>query len=204
MFSYNPQTLQIAIVGQKLSRRTVQALSQIAQTQLFINGVPQFYPAPPGGVAQPMSVPVASFLLPAILSGLEAGSQNVPANLPTGLQLAGPGAFNITAGSISLPDNGAGISTSGAALNPALATLGNSGAGIDVITTTGDLDMNGSFISTYSGGAIDVNSAAAVNVGTVEDFGFTSTTTPRGMYAEGAGDLSVTANGDISVAGFAY
>jgi filamentous hemagglutinin family protein len=199
VINYNPATQQISIVG-KLSQSTYQSLSQIAYTQLFINGVAQFFPAAPGTIPQPVLVPV-TFLTPAALAALYANSQDVPDNLATGLQVAGPGAFKVTAGSISLPDNGAGIASTGAALNVALAPFANTGANIDVTTTSGDLDMNGSFISTYSGGGITVNSAGAVNVGTVEDFGFADSSTPRGIYVESTGNLSVTAEGDINVAG---
>jgi filamentous hemagglutinin family protein len=202
LFSYNPDTLQVS-VSKKLLPADYTMLSEIAQEQEFINGVPQFTfnPANPLNPEQPVLVPV-TFLTPAALSALYANSQNVPASFPnTGLQLAGPGSFKITAASVTLPDNGAGIDTSGAALNTALAPLGSSGANIDLTTTSGNLTMNGSFISTYSGGGIDVNSAGSVEVGSAEDFGFANTTTPRGIYVEGAGNLSVTANGNIDVAG---
>ena len=200
-FNYNPDTQQVSVVG-KLSLATYTELSQIAFVQLLINGVPQFI-NPDAPVPQPVLVPIGAsgFLTPAVLLALYNNSQNLPDNLPTGLQLAGPGAFKVTGGSIFLPDNGAGVASTGAALNPALAPLANTGANISVTTTSGDLDMNGSFISTFSGGGIIVNSAGAVNVGTAQDFGFASAGTPRGIYVEGPGDLSVTAQGDINVAG---
>jgi hypothetical protein len=200
-FSYNPNTMQVSMVG-KLDQTTYQALSAIAYTQLYIRGIPQFtyHPDDPLMPYHPVLVP-ATFLTAAALQWLQSNSQDVPASLNTGLQLAGPGTFKITAGSVTLPDNGAGIVTSGAAVNTALAPLGSSGANIDLTTTFGDLKMNGSFISTFSGGSININSAGAVEVGTAQDFGFANSDTPRGIYVEAQGDLSVTANGNIDVAG---
>jgi hypothetical protein len=135
------------------------------------------------------------------IQALYAASQNSinPASAPQGIVLGGPGELDITAQSMDLGVSAEGISSVGPALNNALAKIATQGATIK-INLTGDLDMFASQISSWFGGAIDINVGGAVNAG-LADLPFQQPLAPHGIWTSGDSDISVIAEGDINVAG---
>jgi hypothetical protein len=143
-----------------------------------------------------------------------------PINVGLGYRLGGPGQFNIDADSIEL-GNTYGILSSGV-VDPQggygryanLVSLTPSGASINVTvaddstltvngvtTTTPSLDMLTSTIATIGGGDVNVTSTGgSMDLGSqdlftsVRQVGF-------GVYAAGAGNVNVTAYGDVDIDG---
>jgi filamentous hemagglutinin family protein len=152
-------------------------------------------------------------------SKLPAGSG--PPDGTYGYIIGGGGQFNITARTIDLGTT-AGIQSKGVGLYKVggiypLASLFGSGgvfdhgADITIITTgnhsagqtagdlVGDLDMYSSSIASLQGGDISIYSSEDVNAGSA-DFAV-NTSSPRGIYSTGQGNVYVYANGDINVNG---
>jgi filamentous hemagglutinin family protein len=131
-------------------------------------------------------------------------------HLSPGFQIGGPGAFDVTAASIDLGASqgivswgaGDGASTSGGINYASLAALtGAAGASVDVTTTSGDLDMLTSTIASIDGGAVDVTSAGAINLG-IQSLSFAPVNSGNlayGIWTSAAGDVNVTAQGDINI-----
>lgn len=143
-----------------------------------------------------------------------------PISVGLGYRLGGPGQFDINAGSIELGDT-YGILSCGV-LDPQggynryenLVSLTPSGADINVkvaddstltangvTTTTPSLDMLTSTIATIGGGNVNVTSTGgSMDLGSQELF-----TSVRqvgfGVYAAGAGNVNVTAYGDVDIDG---
>jgi filamentous hemagglutinin family protein len=80
-----------------------------------------------------------------------------------------------------------------------LADYFTQGADIKVTTTGGDLDMFSTSISSQNGGAININAAGNISVGS--DFFTDLTSQPRGIFTTAGSDISVVAGGDIDVNG---
>jgi filamentous hemagglutinin family protein len=123
-----------------------------------------------------------------------------------GYRVGGPGNFDVTADSISL-GNSYGILSCGV-FDPQggfsryqnLAGVTPSGATVNV-TITGDLDMLTSTIAALGGGAVNVTSlTGAMDLGSQDLFG-TQRQVGFGIFTSGAGDVNVTAQGDIDVDG---
>ena len=64
----------------------------------------------------------------------------------------------------------------------------------------GDLDMFASLISSYYGGAININAGGNINAG-LADLPFGIPFVPHGIWTSGHSDVNVIAAGDINVAG---
>jgi filamentous hemagglutinin family protein len=122
-----------------------------------------------------------------------------PANAPQGIVIGGPGELDITAQTMDLGASAEGISSVGPALNNALANIATQGATIK-IDLAGDLDLFASKISSWYGGAIDINVGGSVNAG-LADLPFQQPLVPHGIWTSGDSDISVIAQGDINVAG---
>jgi len=113
-----------------------------------------------------------------------------------GLTVAGPGHFEVTAGTIDLGVSG-GISVLGT-VGP-LTAISPLGADLTV-TTLGDLTMTSTKISNESLlGNITVSVGGALVVGGVNTT-LGDPTIGRGIYTTSSGNISVTANGDVDVA----
>jgi hypothetical protein len=145
---------------------------------------------------------------PADVQTLYTESQSAPSllNGNLGYRIGGPGQFDITAGSIELgntygilscdvfdPQGGYGRYASLVPLTPSGATVN--------VTVSGDLDMLTSAIATIGGGDVNVTSTGgSIYLGsqelinTVRQVGF-------GVYTAGAGNVNVTAYGDIDIDG---
>jgi filamentous hemagglutinin family protein len=127
---------------------------------------------------------------------LYAASQNASLG-DNGLALAGPGDFNIVAGSIDLGISG-GISV--LAPDSALAAISPYGANINV-TTSGNLEMTTSIIANESLlGGINLTVGGTLDVGG-ELTPFGDPGSPNGIFTTSGGNISVTANGDVNVDG---
>jgi len=173
-------------------------------------------------VGQPLIDPVTghlstlsyTFISPniadATISELYAKSLLVPATPSPGLQIGGPGEFDITAGSMELGNApgvlswgyGDGTAANGGVNYASLESLTQVGAAVKV-KSTGDLNMLTSTIASFDGGDVSVNSlAGGINLGTQNIF-ITSLTpsVAYGIYTSGFSDVTVTAAKDIDVNG---
>lgn len=130
---------------------------------------------------------------------LYAQTQDIPfqSYASTGLQINGPGHFDVSARNMNL-DFSAGIQSLGPQKNLALAALSLTGADIR-LDLAGDLEMTGSEIASFNGGGIDIESAGKIDVGTQQSAG--ASDTPRGIYTGHGGDVTVHAVGDVNVNG---
>jgi len=114
-----------------------------------------------------------------------------------GLDLAGPGYFDITAQSIDL-----GVSDGISVLAPdaALAAISPIGANLN-ITTSGDLAMTSTKIANESFlGGIELNVGGALDVGG-EFTAFGDPSSPKGIFTTSGGNVSVIADGNVNVNG---
>jgi len=129
-----------------------------------------------------------------------------PVNGQIGYRIGGPGQFEINAGSIEL-GNTYGILSCGV-LDPQggydryadLASITPSGATVNV-TVSGDLDMLTSTIATIGGGDVNViSTGGSMDLGSQELFN-TVRQVGFGVYTAGAGNVNVTAYGDVDIDG---
>jgi hypothetical protein len=114
-----------------------------------------------------------------------------------GLDLAGPGYFDITAQSIDL-----GVSDGISVLAPdaALAAISTIGANLNV-TTSGDLAMTSTKIANESFlGGIELSVGGALDVGG-EFTAFGDPSSPKGIFTTSGGNVSVIADGNVNVNG---
>ncbi len=149
-------------------------------------------------------VPTAPFAPEAAIKELFFKSLQTPnANAFNGLQLGGPGKFELSARNMDLGSS-LGIRSVGLLQNPSLINAERTegaplGASIKVELQQ-NLKMVSSQIATYNGGQIDVTAkGGSIDVGSQERF--TSDDTPKGIYSVRGGNVSVTAHGNIEVNG---
>jgi filamentous hemagglutinin family protein len=135
---------------------------------------------------------------------------SVPTSLDSGYLLGGGGQFNITAHNMDLGST-LGIQSQGVSFDTytvdnngnstthyPLAQYFTQGADINV-NLTGNLDMFSTTIATLNGGNIYINADGYINVGSPVFSQITST--PRGIFSTGQGNVDVYANGTIDVNG---
>jgi len=150
------------------------------------------------------------------LNSLYANSQGKPPlQSGAGLFVAGPGQFDVSAGSIDLGSS-TGILSLGNAGTSTYLFLGlanysfltpylTSGATVNV-TLAGDLNMPFSTIATLGGGNVNIASTGGMmNLGSPELTAFEEMIMQNeyfglGIYTSGGGDVSISASGDINVA----
>jgi filamentous hemagglutinin family protein len=135
------------------------------------------------------------------IQNLCSDSQNYsisPSSAPQGIVIGGPGQLSITAQSMNLGAATDGVSSRGPAGNNALASIPGKGAAIN-ITLTDDLDMFASQISSWYGGAIDINVGGEVNAG-LPSLPFQGKV-PHGIWTSADSDVTVIAQGDVNIQG---
>jgi hypothetical protein len=135
------------------------------------------------------------------IQSLFAASQNSTdsSHAARGIIIGGPGQLDITAQSMDLGASEDGISSVGPAFNSALAKIATQGAAVN-ITLTGDLDMFASQISSWYGGAIDLNVGGSIDAG-LPNLPFQQALTPHGIWTSGDSGISVIAQGNIDIDG---
>jgi hypothetical protein len=177
VFKYDPATGQVSYTGNSaISSATEQALLAM--------------PTP--------------FLPAAIIEEFYTLSQAELGKTLTGYQVAGPGTFKVSASSIDLGTSdglislgiGSATTDNGYAL---LAPYTTRGADLDV-TTSGNLSMLASSITSEYGGAINLTAGGAIEVGSPV-IPQTSVSLPLGIISLWQGDITVIADGDINVDG---
>ena len=190
-FVYEPSTLQLGFAG-VMSAAVRNALEGTLEIlQIGANGLPEV--ANGHFVTQ-----TVTFVPHSAIDALYTGSQNVPTGTSiAGYEIGGPGKFNVHAGSIDLGDT-EGIMSLGASANPSLSHLTTAGAAVNV-NVDGDLSMLTSRIASLYGGDVTIYSGGTINLGSQDLFG--SSGYAFGVYTTGHSDVSVTAVGDINVAG---
>jgi hypothetical protein len=138
-----------------------------------------------------------TFTDPATIHQLYLATQDVPNQRSLGYQINGPGKFKISAGNMDLGITD-GVLSLGIAQNPALQPMTASGAGIE-ISLRGNLDMFSSTIGSQYGGAISINAAGSINVGSQDLLG--SDEFPRGILTIRKADIDVVAGKNIEING---
>jgi filamentous hemagglutinin family protein len=150
-----------------------------------------------------------SFVAPSVINNLYQASLGDSANRSIGLQIGGPGQFNVTAGSLQL-GNSEGIESWGIvgpqteALSPdpfynTLAGVTPEGATLNVTVNTGDLDMLTSRIASLGGGDVTVNCIeGGMDLGS-PGLPEGNTDTAYGIYSTDGSNVKVTANNDIDI-----
>ena len=132
-----------------------------------------------------------------------AESQDIPTSALAfkGLQIGGPGRFELSAHNLDLGTS-SGIRSVGPLLNAALPLPGADLA----FTLSGDLNMTFSQIASFNGGDVEVSVLGEMNVGSLDQLQFTSNGVPKGIYTAHGGDVSVIGSriasydgGDVSV-----
>jgi hypothetical protein len=151
----------------------------------------------------------ASFASPASIEGLYGQSQNSvrdAQSLSPGLQIGGPGRFDINAASLDLGSSAGIISWGiGSAYNPvnyqSLATWTASGASVNV-KVAGDISLLTSTIASIDGGDVTVNSGGRLDLSR-GDFALipSGANVCYGIFTSGHSDVTVTAADDINVGG---
>ena len=176
-------------------------------------------------------VPVSLGISASDLTALYQNSQATTTASASGLQIGGPGQFNVTAGSINLGDS-YGIESWGIGgpqnsaegidvyYDPLIAvTPPGEGASINVTTLDGDtvdpntgdvipsLDMVSSRIASWYGGNVSVTSAGSMSLGTQEivpgagNFAYGIFTIDMNPGPTGHGNVTVTAQSDVDIDG---
>ncbi len=201
--SFNPTTGVLAVQGH-MSAQELAALFTFQIQAIDASGRPAT-----DGNNQPVLQTIHLFdqnnpAVYAALNKLQADSQLVPATPGAGYIVGGPGSFTVKANNIDLGDT-LGIQTVGPKNNAALAQYCYNpakpyDAGADLnVTTTGDLTMFSTTISTLAGGAIDVTAGGSIVAGS--SLVSPGDTSPRGIFTVAKSDVTVTAVGDIELNG---
>ena len=219
-YTVNPTTQVGTIVVQGLTPHILSLLQSVT-VLVYQDGIPQLNP---DGTFQTKTVSIIDATTAANLqSALTAQNQKFGAAIASnasGYILGGGGHFDITAQSIDLGTT-LGIQSEGVTydiayptgknyqpiydangnpeFNYPLAQYFTGGADIKVTTTTGDLNMFSTAISSQNGGAIFVNVGGQISVGS--DFFTDKTSQPRGIFTTGGSDITVIAGSDINVNG---
>ena len=151
----------------------------------------------------------ASFVPPSMVETLYGQSQNSvrdAQSLSPGLQIGGPGQFNINAASLDLGSSAGIISWGiGSAYNPvsyeSLAPWTPSGAAVNV-NVTGDISLLTSTIASIFGGDVAVNSGGGVSL-SQGDFALIppEANMAYGIWTSGHSDVSVVAAQDVNIGG---
>ena len=189
--SYNSETRQLVLQG----LMTPADLAFLLQPQVVawdpITGLRRT-----DALGNPITVPAVFTTDTAALQRLFAESQDIPTSglAYKGLQIGGPGRFELTAHNLDLGMS-SGIRSVGPLLNAALPLTG---ADLD-ITLTGDLNMTSSQIASFNGGNLDVSALGRMSIGSQDQFG--SDDVPKGLYTAHGGHVNVHAGGDVSVSG---
>lgn len=189
-FFYDPSAQTLTFEG-RMSSTVLQELSTLQEEVLNANGQPT-YNAQGNVITRPVQ-----FASAAALTALFNNSQDVPTNPNTGYIVSGPGTLNVNANNMDLGAT-TGIQSIGPADNHSLATLGPSGAAINVFLG-GNLDMFSTTISTLAGGAINVIAQGDITVGSSTFVG--NDLAPRGIFTSAKANVTVVAGGDINVNG---
>jgi filamentous hemagglutinin family protein len=138
------------------------------------------------------------FLNAAAIQQVYTQSQQEATRLLGSYSVAGPGTFQVNAASIDL-GNGGGLVSVGIDGYAALAPYTARGADLD-ISVSGNLSMLSSTIESEYGGAINLSSGGAIDVGSALVPSF-SNSRPLGIVSLWAGNINVVADGDINVDG---
>ncbi|HXR07241.1 MAG TPA: hypothetical protein VN765_07910, partial [Candidatus Acidoferrum sp.] len=147
-------------------------------------------------VEQALLAMTTPFLPATIIKQVYTQSQLESINADQGYNIAGPGTFRISAGSIDLGNGGGVVSEgSGSELAPYTAR----GADID-ISVRGNLSMLSSTIESEYGGDINITCGGEIDVGSTV-VPSTSTQYPLGIVSLWQGNISVIAEGDVNVDG---
>lgn len=196
---YLPGTKQLGYFGKMDTATEALLLGTLQEKTYGLDGKP-ILDASGNYVTTPATLPVDHSKITDPATGLFALSQNSinQKDAPLGIQIGGPGQLNITAQSLDLGVSG-GLISEGPAINPALAGIATTGATIN-LTLMGNLDLFASLISSYYGGAININVGGSINAG-LQDLPFGIPFVPHGIWSSGHGDVNVIAVGDINVAG---
>jgi filamentous hemagglutinin family protein len=208
-FVYNPTTKQLGYAFQMSSFVRAALEGTLVEIVEGANGVPEVYQAANGSyyfVTKEVSFVSASVIETLYQDSLS--SVKDAQSLPVGFQIGGPGALDLTAGSLDLGSSfgivswgSADAEVQGGVNYAALANVtDNAGASVDV-TVKEDIGMLTSTIATIDGGNVTVSSGGEIDLGLagVPFQPFASGNLAFGIYTAGVGDVTVTAENDINI-----
>lgn len=195
-FTYNASTLRFGFSGPMNYSLYQELAGPLAAIQIGSDGLPEvvnghFVTAP------------ITFVDKSAIQTLYQESQSAPTTSANGLQIGGPGVFNVNAGSVELGYS-QGIRSFGlGGVYTTLAPVTAVGAALNV-TVAGDLDMLSSRICSMDGGNVTVTSAGGqMDLGAPDLLpqGSSSGLDAFGIYTSGHSDVFVTAHGDVNIDG---
>lgn len=217
-FVYNPSTLQLGYTYQmsSLVRSALEGTLSIIKLDAFGNPEVELGQASLGQNPSEyyFVTTTVSFAPSSAIEALYNASQSAVPNaesLSSGLQIGGPGQFNVNAGSLNLGASGGIVSWGGGDGSQAVgggvdyasldSLTGDSGASINV-TVQGDLGMLTSTIASIGGGDVTVNSVdGEIDLG-LASLPFSPPAAGNlayGIYTSASGNVDVTAEGDINI-----
>jgi filamentous hemagglutinin family protein len=217
-FVYNSATLQLGFAYQMSSSVRTALEGNLLYIKLNSFGVPEVQLGQASLGQDPSQyyfvTATANFVPTSVIETLYQGSQSAvqnPQSLSPGMQIGGPGKFNVTANSINLGASagivswGGGNGGSGSPGGVNYASLdqltANDGASVNV-DVAGDLGMLTSTIATIGGGNVTVTSTGGeIDLG-LADISFNPPTLGNlafGIFTSADGNIDVTADGDINI-----
>jgi hypothetical protein len=150
-----------------------------------------------------------TFVSQGTINALYTDSLKNSTSTALGMQIGGPGKFDINAGSLSLGNSQGIISCGigGTVLNSvamdinfnSVSPLTDAGASVEV-NIAGNLDMLTSRIASLYGGDVSVNAGGNMNLGS-QEIPSGHEADAYGIYTTGVSDVNVTANGNIDING---
>jgi len=204
-FYYDPATGTLALQG-TINATAYAALGTPGQPIYvlhLVNGQPEV------GANGQLVLDQVSWAPTTIVDALNTQSQNAAptGGVSLGYRVGGPGQFDITAGSISLGDSSGILSCgvtdpqNGLSRYGDLASVTLSGASVNV-NVAGDLAMLTSTIATLGGGDVNVRSTGgSLDLGVQQLSASSTAQVGPGIFTSGAGNINVTAFGDINIDG---
>jgi filamentous hemagglutinin family protein len=193
---YNASAETLSFIGQ-MNAQEEQYLLSPSILVLDNNGQPEL-----GANGTPVTVPLAlSAAQQSVIAQLYASSQTASQADRGGINLNGPGSFDISAQNIDLGISG-GINVNPVPLPNLLsiAPLGTPGASLD-ISLTGNLEMTTtSIINGGLLGSIELNAGGQIDVGAQSGV-YGAPGQARGIFTTSGGSVTVVAGGDVNVDG---
>jgi len=191
--TYDPVTHQLGFQG----KMTPAERDELLHPQVYVldvTGSPVL-----NAQGNPVLVPAVFTADTAAIEQLYARSQDIPTSALAyqGIQIGGPGRLTLEARNLDLGIS-KGVRSVGPLDNPSLAGISAQGSELDV-TLRGDLTMISSQIASFGGGAIRLQAAGSMNIGSQQQF--TSDDTPKGVFTTSGGDIQVIAGDAINVNG---
>ena len=207
-FVYDASTQQLGFQG-KMTQAILSALDSPTITVFAFNSAGNVMTTTGADGKEYFATKQVSFASQSTILALYAQSQtstpaNGSANIQSGLQIGGPGQFDITAASMDLGNSPGIISWGiyGAPYAPyqSLAPWTPSGAAVNV-NVAGDITLLTSTIASIYGGNVTVNSGGSIYLSQGNFSAFAGANICYGIFTSGHSDVNVLAENNINIGG---